>query len=101
MHGWDLVNEPEWVTLGLGTWSTRRSVLARGDARVHPRCRRRAHRLARQPVTVGSASTRWLRLVNGLDLDFYQPHWYDSFEARVPALNARRGAGLRPARRAR
>jgi hypothetical protein len=33
---------------------------------------------------VGSASTRWLALVQGLGLDFYQPHWYDRFEAVAP-----------------
>ena len=37
-----------------------------------------------QPVTVGSASSRWLRLVQGLALDFYQPHWYDSVEGKSP-----------------
>ena len=84
VHGWDIINEPEWVTLGLGTWSTRRSILPsamRAYIREATSC---AHELVTQPVTVGSASTRWLRLVKGLDLDFYQPHWYDSFEARAP-----------------
>jgi hypothetical protein len=35
-------------------------------------------------VTVGSASVRWLPALKGLDLDFYQPHWYDRFERRSP-----------------
>jgi len=35
-------------------------------------------------VTVGSASTRYLPAVQGLGLDFYQPHWYDKFERRNP-----------------
>jgi hypothetical protein len=84
VHGWDLINEPEWVTLGVGTWSARRSILPnamRAYVREAAAC---AHQIVKQPVTVGSASTRWLRLVKGLGLDFYQPHWYDTFEARSP-----------------
>jgi hypothetical protein len=84
VHGWDLINEPEWVTLGLGTWHARGSILPtamRAYIREATSC---AHELVVQPVTVGSASTRWLRFVKGLGLDFYQPHWYDNFEARAP-----------------
>jgi hypothetical protein len=33
---------------------------------------------------VGSASTRYLGLVQGLGLDVYQAHWYDHFEAVAP-----------------
>jgi hypothetical protein len=84
IHGWDLINEPEWVTLGLGTWDALRSV-SRAAMRAFIRgAAAAAHQVAGQPVTVGSASTRWLRFVRGLGLDFYQPHWYDSFEGKSP-----------------
>jgi len=84
VHGWDLINEPEWVTLGVGTWNARKSILRpamRSYIRDAAAC---AHARVVQPVTVGSASSRWLGLVKGLGLDFYQPHWYDSFESRAP-----------------
>jgi hypothetical protein len=84
IHGWDLINEPEWVTLGLGTWDPRRSVSCAAMRALIRDAAAVAHRVAAQPVTVGSASTRWLRFVSGLGLDFYQPHWYDSFERRSP-----------------
>jgi len=35
-------------------------------------------------ATVGSASTRSLSLVEGLDLDVYQAHWYDHLNRRAP-----------------
>jgi hypothetical protein len=84
IHGWDLINEPEWVTFGVGTWNPLKSVTRtamRAFIQTSAAC---AHQLTAQPVTVGSASTRWLPLVQGLGLDFYQPHWYDRFERRSP-----------------
>jgi hypothetical protein len=78
------VNEPEWVTLGLGAWNPRRAFDA-GDVRAFLRAgvqvvpAETAHR-----CTVGSASLRWLPLVSGLGLDLYQPHWYDKLDARAP-----------------
>ncbi len=78
--GWDLMNEPEWVTFGTGGWlpwrcvsrATMRGFLA--DARDAVRQR------SRRPVTVGLASLRGLDLVRGLGLDLYQVHWYDHVE---------------------
>jgi hypothetical protein len=84
IRGWDLINEPEWVTLGFGSWNpfvAVRPSAMRGYIRL---AADRAHALATQPVTVGSASVGWLRLVRGLGLDFYEPHWYDRFEGRHP-----------------
>lgn len=44
-----------------------------------------AHARTSQPVTVGLASVRWLSLVQGLGLDFYQVHWYDAIDGeRLP-----------------
>jgi len=80
VHSWDLVNEPEWVTLGMGgkrstggvQKAAMRAFLSEAAAAVHD--------LAAQPVTVGRARASGLRLVQGLGLDYYQLHWYDAFE---------------------
>jgi hypothetical protein len=80
---WDVINEPEWATRGLGTWR---------PSAVSPRVMRafvgdvveRVHALTSQPATVGSASGGWLSLVRGLGLDFYQVHWYDRNDRRFP-----------------
>jgi hypothetical protein len=77
---WDLCNEPEWATLGLGTLDPRRALSRRqmraflGDLVSTFRSR------ARQPLTVGLASARWLGFVEGLGLDLYQVHWYESLD---------------------
>jgi len=78
--GWDLMNEPEWATLGVGTLDPRRSVGRRqmraflSDAAGVFRAR------AAQPLSVGLASARWLPLVEGLPLDLPQVHWYESLD---------------------
>ncbi len=84
IHGWDIINEPEWVTFGAGVWNPFTS-LRQSSLRAYIRLvAERAHAIGAQPVTVGSASTRWLPLVQGLGLDFYQAHWYDRFESTHP-----------------
>ena len=81
---WDVINEPEWSVFGAGAWKPAQSVAA-ADLRAFVReATATLHARATQPVTVGSASTRWLDLVTGLGLDFYQPHWYDHFERKAP-----------------
>jgi hypothetical protein len=83
VQAWDMINEPEWATRGIGTW--------RATA-VSPRVMRafigevveRVHACTAHAATVGSASGRWLSLVEGLGLDFYQVHWYDRGDARFP-----------------
>lgn len=81
---WDVVNEPEWATLGRGTanplagvWPGTMRELIRGAVE-------RAHGCSSAPVTVGLASWRGLGLVRGLGLDAYQAHWYDRRNARAP-----------------
>lgn len=82
--GWDLLNEPEWATLGYGTlnpltalWpATQRAFL--GDMARLVRAE------ATQPVTVGLASARGLPLIRDCNLDFLQLHWYDRRERRSP-----------------
>jgi hypothetical protein len=84
IRAWDLVNEPEWVTLGLGAWNPRRAFDA-GDVRALVRVGVEVvHTETRHPCTVGSANLCWLPLVSGLGLDLYQGHWYDRLDGRAP-----------------
>jgi hypothetical protein len=83
---WDVINEPEWCAV---PFDAMRAFLDGAVACVH--------RVATQPVTVGSAGTWKLDLVRTLDLDFFQIHWYDRFGWRELALPvARLGLGARP-----
>jgi hypothetical protein len=81
---WDLMNEPEWVTRGIGTrrpWRTLPVTDMRewlGDVGGILRA------AGARALTVGSASARWLPLVTPLGLDVYQPHWYDHLDAAAP-----------------
>lgn len=77
---WEVMNEPEWATLGVGTLdpgvSVSRSLMRRflGEAVRALRAR------VSQPVTVGLARRRGVGLVRGLGLDWYQVHWYESLD---------------------
>jgi hypothetical protein len=94
IFAWDVVNEPEWSTFGVGSWKPAQSVAA-DELRTFVReATAVLHEAATQPVTVGSASTRWLPLVAGLGLDFYQAHWYDHFERRAPLATPVAALGL-------
>ncbi len=91
---WDVINEPDWVTRGMGARNpfaavgrdAMRAFVGDTVSLVHAR--------ATQPVTVGSARARGLELVRGLGLDFYQVHWYDRFERRHPIATPVRELGL-------
>jgi hypothetical protein len=84
---WDVMNEPEWVTLGLGSWNPF-SAVEQADMKTFLELAvSMVHAEAKQPVTVGSASAAWLPLVQGIGLDLYQPHWYDRLE-RLSALSS-------------
>jgi hypothetical protein len=91
---WDVVNEPEWVTRG--TWSlSRRWRVPRPLMRAFMReVVATIHGHASQLATVGSASARTLRLVQGLGLDVYQVHWYDRVERHAPLERPVSGFGL-------
>jgi hypothetical protein len=78
--GWDLMNEPEWATLGVGTLDPRRSVARRVMRAFLTEAAAVFRARATQPLTVGLASTRWLSLVEGLPLDLAQVHWYESLD---------------------
>jgi len=70
IFAWDIINEPEWVT----TLTSEEMHLFLAESVAV------AHASARQPVTVGSAGTRWRDFYKGLGLDFYQVHWYDGLK---------------------
>lgn len=78
LAGWDLLNEPEWSTLGLGARDPRHAV-SRRTMRAYlaetVACFRGEG--VEQPLSVGLASVRALPLVKGLGLDAYQVHWYE------------------------
>jgi hypothetical protein len=79
--GWDLMNEPEWATLGVGTLDPRRSVSRREMRAFLAEVAAVFRARARQPLSVGLASPRWLSLVGGLDLDLAQVHWYEPLDS--------------------
>jgi len=77
---WEVMNEPEWATLGVGTLDPGVSVSRRvmrlflGETVAALRAR------VSQPLTVGLARRRWRGLVSGLGLDLYQFHWYEGLD---------------------
>jgi hypothetical protein len=81
---WDILNEPEWITFGCGTWEPVTSLSEEAIRRFLGEVRIALGTHTNHRVTVGSASARWLPLVRGLGLDFYQVHWYDHLERRAP-----------------
>lgn len=84
IEAWDVINEPEWATFGLGTADPRHSV-APAEMRAFIReVASAVHGHTEQMVTVGSAGTAWLDQYQGLGLDFYQAHWYDHHDWRSP-----------------
>lgn len=83
VHAWDVINEPEWATRGLGSW--RRSAVSRGTMRAFVReVVALVHARTGHAATVGLASGRGLELVKGLGLDLYQVHWYDRHDKAFP-----------------
>jgi hypothetical protein len=84
IDAWDLFNEPEWATFAVGTWNPVSSVSRATMRAFLVELANRVHAVTRHSATVGTASVRTLPLVQGVGLDFYQPHWYDRFESRSP-----------------
>jgi hypothetical protein len=81
---WDIINEPEWATFGAGSLNPITTVARRTMRAFIGETAELVHEVTPQPATVGLASARWLSLVKGLGLDFYQIHWYDSLERCAP-----------------
>jgi hypothetical protein len=93
----DLMNEPEWATLGTGTLDPRCSI-SRSEMRGFlSELAALFHERAPQPVCVGLASARWRPLLDGLPLDFEQLHWYESLDSLASLARpvAPPGPGLR------
>jgi hypothetical protein len=79
--GFDLLNEPEWATLGVGTLDPRASI-SKAEMRTYlGELAALFHERAPQPLSVGLASARWLSLVEGLPLDLVQVHWYEKLDS--------------------
>lgn len=81
---WDLLNEPEWATWGLGGQITRGAVPLRVMRRFLESATSAVHAVSPAPVTVGLASPHGLPLVRGIGLDMYQVHWYDRHDYLGP-----------------
>jgi len=81
---WEALNEPEWATLGLGTWDPRKAVGAAVMRQFLGEIAALVHTRTCQQATVGLASAEGLELARGLGLDFYEVHWYDRLAARAP-----------------
>lgn len=92
--GWDLMNEPEWATLGVGTLDPRRSVSRREMRAFLAESAEVFRARATQPLSVGLASARWLSLVDGLDLDQPQVHWYESLDPLTTLVRPVESLGL-------
>jgi hypothetical protein len=81
---WDVINEPEWVTFGLGTVNPLRAISSATMRCFIEEVATAVHGRAAQPVTVGLASARWISLVRDTALDFHQVHWYDRLDRHAP-----------------
>lgn len=75
---WDVFNEPEWL-IARQSWLKGAHVSRRAMRAFLEQSVACVRAFATQPITVGSAHARRPELVRGLDLDFYQVHWYSSF----------------------
>jgi hypothetical protein len=84
VYAWDLVNEPEWATRGLGTILPGRGIPQEDMEVFLKELVALGHDWGTQPLTVGLASASGLPLVRKLGLDFYELHWYDSVEGASP-----------------
>lgn len=95
---WDVLNEPEWITRGVGTRRPWRSLRVEAMRAWLGELIAAVHERTTHLATVGSASAEWLWLVRDLGVDVYQPHWYDRLDARAPLDSALAAACLdRPA----
>ena len=77
----DLMNEPEWATLGTGTLDPRRSISRREMRGFLTEVASVVKAKAPQPLCVGLASARWQSLLDGVGVDFEQHHWYENLDS--------------------
>jgi hypothetical protein len=74
---WDVFNEPEWATLGVGSANPSASLPPTSMRRLLEGLLDIVHAEARQPATVGLAGLDGALIVDGLPVDVLQLHWYD------------------------
>jgi hypothetical protein len=74
---WEVINEPEWAMDIPGGGSVGELVTAEDMHAFVQSCVDVIHQNARQPVTVGSASQRWLDEWKNRGLDFLSFHHYE------------------------
>jgi hypothetical protein len=84
IFAWDVINEPEWSTCGLGARRRRACIPLEAMRALVGETAALVHRHTGQAVTVGSAACNWLDAWRDLGLDFYQAHWYEHLEGRAP-----------------
>jgi hypothetical protein len=82
---WEVMNEPEWTMSGVPGGGNVGLTVSIADMQsfVHDVVSY-THQYASQKVTVGSAQGQWLLYWQGLDLDFYQFHYYDGMGNQPP-----------------
>jgi hypothetical protein len=94
IFAWDIINEPEWMTCGLGA-RRRRSCVPLDMMQAFVReAATLVHHYTNHAVTLGSASAHWLEAWRHLGLDFYQAHWYEHLERRSSLARPVRELGL-------
>ncbi|WP_234122454.1 glycoside hydrolase 5 family protein [Clostridium hydrogenum] len=81
---WDVVNEPEWMISSNDGGNPGEAITGFSLSTVRSFVKDMVdciHQYAKQPVSVGSASMKWIggqyNFWSGLNLDFYDFHWYD------------------------
>ena len=88
IHSIDLINEPEWVMAGVAPAPPQDldpDYVTVAEMQEFVRlCALYVHAYSQLKITVGSARRTWLTYWLGLDLDLYQFHWYDDFQATEP-----------------
>lgn len=81
---WDVMNEPEGATIVSGGDWVSESVSLEAMQSFVATLAEYIHDHSSQQVTIGSASRGGLLFWVDADLDFYQYHYYDHFEAQHP-----------------
>jgi hypothetical protein len=87
IHSIDVINEPEWVMLGVAPTPSdfEPDYVTVAEMQEFVRqCALYVHTYSPLKVTVGSARRMWLSYWEGLGLDLYQFHWYDHFQGTEP-----------------
>lgn len=79
---WEVVNEPEWV-MKLNLKGQSQQVKIAEMQQFVREIAQTIHALSNRPVTIGSASPRYLKYWYKVGLDLYQYHYYPNLEGRL------------------